>query len=86
MISNIQEASSLLLGAIEALAERLPEYTIAESREYVEVREPGLALELILTQVYEFDLCLPRDIWLALKRSAFLMSMEIETWGEISIC
>ena len=71
-----------LLGSLRAViievADFLPERDLANAWELVDAGEPGIALENLCTQLYEYDATLDPEVVEQIRRLAIAMSLDPE--------
>ncbi len=52
-------------------------------QEYIKVGEPGLALELICTQLVEYEASIMEDVYARARSLGLLMGMPEDTWLQL---
>ena len=60
------------------VADFLPERDLANAWELVDAGEPGIALENLCTQLYEYDATLDPEVVEQIRRLAIAMSLDPE--------
>ncbi len=65
---NLVEIEGQLIAILNASKDWIPQARLAELLDLARAGEPGVALEIFCTQLFELDVALPRDIWEQLRR------------------
>ena len=66
---------------LKMFADSLPEANLADAEELIAHGEFGEALDLICTQVYEYEIPVSADAYRAIQESGRRMQMEESSWS-----
>lgn len=70
------------LGALVNLfTESLPAENIADARDLIDHGEYGVALELVCTQLYEYDVPVPTETYRLIEQCGRIMQMNEASWA-----
>jgi hypothetical protein len=70
----VEERLARVLGRVSGL---LPDDQLQEMRQLVQAGEPGIALENLCTQLYEYDVSVPAELAAELEALAEAMGIRI---------
>jgi hypothetical protein len=77
---DLRRAADLLIEVLEELRGALRNEDFHTARESITCGEPGLGLETIAQQLFEYDLNIPRSTYDKLVRAGMLMKMPEKQW------
>ena len=75
-----EQIETKLLEVLDAFANQLPRDDVSNIRELVEAGEWGVGFEILCTQLYEYDVEIPRALFHQLESIGHLMQMDKSTW------
>ena len=77
---SMSDAQQKLLQVLPELKGRLRDQDYENATEEIEAGEEGVALETICTQLYEYDIRIPRSTYLKLQAIGEGMGMPANVW------
>lgn len=83
MKMNFAEIERRLLKALKYGEERIPAEQLADMRQLAQIGEPGISLENFCTQLYEFDVTVPRSLKEELEAIGSAMGIKAEYWEDL---
>lgn len=81
----MRDPGRIIQSTMEELAGCFDDDTEMNVKELVECGEPGVALEVLCSQLVEFDVAIPFRVKEQLAAAAELMEMEIEELQELRV-
>jgi hypothetical protein len=77
MTTRARDRAARILAVVTAEnAQGFPDDTLSHARELIAHGEPGLAVDILCTQLYEYDLAVSGDLVRLLEESVSLMDPE----------
>ena len=83
---NWDELQGKLRGVVLELAHLLPASEVQDIWEYIDYDEPGLAFEMLCTQLYERDAGVDAEVVARLKELGSAMRLEPRAWQILRVC
>lgn len=80
---NMQEIEDKLITVIAAFSGALPAEQITEMQELTKAGEPGVALENLCTQLYEYDVVVAPESLCQIAAVGAAMSMDKSNWEQL---
>jgi hypothetical protein len=82
---DLKPIEQKVLAAVGAFSERLPEEQLQDMRELVQAGEPGIALENLCSQLYEYDIPVPVEVQATIVDAGRTMGIKPSYWERLSI-
>jgi len=79
-MTDFDSVNRLLYESLNELRGKLIEKDYINAKVNIDVGEPGLALETICSQLYEYNIHIPKRIYDLLARAGQMMNMSEDLW------
>ena len=79
-IIKSKKAIKNISSIISQTSHMLPEQNIRDAKELLEYGEWGLAIDLICTQLYEYDVVITEDLYMQIIETFKLTEIDIQEW------
>jgi hypothetical protein len=80
-----RKAADIIKEVIELVEDRLPAENVSDAREFLDHSEWGEALDLIVTQLYEFDLAVSQSVFSLIDSAGSKMGMDSKDWEILEV-
>jgi hypothetical protein len=77
---NTDALDQKIVAIINEFAGQLPQEQLDEMRDLVAAGERGIALENLYSQVYEYDVTVPKDVLKRIESSGASMGLDPRRW------
>lgn len=82
---ELENVTGLVTAAIVGLSDRLPSEDIQNARSLADAGEPGVALELICAQAYEYDTLVPHAVLSQIIEAGQAMGLDPGLWSDLEV-
>lgn len=82
---DFEQVTGLVRAVIVGLDGRLPSGDIESAWSLADAGEPGVALELICTQAYEYDVSVPLVVFRQIVEAGKAMGLDAGLWEELAV-
>jgi len=82
---NLEQIESRLLIVLDGLQERLPGEQIQDMRSLAKAREPGVALENLCSQLFEYDVDVSKAVRDELAALGTAMGIRPDYWSRLQV-
>jgi len=81
---DMQEIEGKLIAIIAAFSNKLPENEVTEMQELAKAGEPGIALENLCTQLYEYDVAVEAACLDQIAAVGDAMGIDKSNWEQLT--
>jgi len=81
---NLEAVIDVLKGLVVDLDGKLPAVDIQNAREMIDAWEPGIALENLCTQLYEYGVAVPRHVLVRIIVAGEAMRLVPALWADLA--
>jgi hypothetical protein len=80
-----EEMLGILRAVIVTVGDKLPRTDVESAWGLVEAGEPGVALENLCTQLYEYDVSVPTGVLAQLRTIGEAMGLDSGLWEDLTV-
>lgn len=82
---DFESITGALRAIVVALDGRLPTVDIDNAWGLIDAGEPGVALENLCTQLYEYDVLVPREVLRQIVSAGEAMQLSPDLWKDLAV-
>lgn len=82
---STEEVIHVLRAIVVALEGRLPAADVENAWGLIDAGEPGVALENLCTQLYEYDVTVPRPVLAQITAAGEAMGLAPDLWTDLTV-
>ncbi|UOE42871.1 MafI family immunity protein [Agromyces larvae] len=82
---NFETITQTIREVVNELSGQLPDSDLQNARIFLDAGEPGVALENLCAQIYEYDVPIARSAYLRLEAAGRAMSLDSSNWSHLTV-